>query len=82
MQKRNSRKTDRDNRDRDIMPARKRVRILDPNDIVDINNVELLRRFVTEYGKIVPARLTGITAAQQRQVKQGVRRARNMGLMA
>lgn len=82
MQKRNSRKTDRDNRDRDIMPARKRVRILDPNDIVDINNVEFLRRFVTEYGKIVPARLTGITAAQQRQVKQGVRRARNMGLMA
>ena len=82
MQKRNSRKTDRDGRDRDSLPARKRTRVLDPNDIVDINNVEFLRRFVTEYGKIVPARLTGITAAQQRQVKQGVRRARNMGLMA
>jgi len=58
------------------------VRILDPNDVVDINDVEFLRRFVTEYGKIVPARLTGVTAAQQRQIKQGVRRARNMGLMA
>jgi small subunit ribosomal protein S18 len=68
--------------DRDMMPARKRVRILDPNDIVNINDVEFLRRFVTEYGKIVPARLTGVTAAQQRQIKQGVRRARNMGLMA
>jgi len=81
MQKRNNR-TDRDSRDRDMMPSRKRVRILDPNDVVDINDVEFLRRFVTEYGKIVPARLTGVTAAQQRQIKQGVRRARNMGLMA
>ena len=81
MQKRNNR-TDRDRRDRDMMPNRKRVRILDPNDVVDINDVEFLRRFVTEYGKIVPARLTGVTAAQQRQIKQGVRRARNMGLMA
>ena len=72
----------RDSRSRDFTPTRKRTRVLDPNDIVDINDVEFLRRFVTEYGKIVPARLTGVTAAQQRQIKQGVRRARNMGLMA
>ena len=72
---------DRD-RDRDNTPVRKRVRILDPNDIIDVNDVEFLRRFITEYGKIVPARLTGVTAAQQRQIKQGVRRARNMGLLA
>ena len=55
---------------------------MDPNDVVDTNDVEFLRRFVTEYGKIIPARLTGVTAAQQRQIKQGVRRARNMGLLA
>jgi small subunit ribosomal protein S18 len=72
----------RDSRSRDLVPARKRTRVLDPNDVVDINDVEFLRRFVTEYGKIIPARLTGVTAAQQRQIKQGVRRARNMGLMA
>lgn len=82
MQKRSRNRPDRENRDRDNLPIRKRVRILDPNDIIDINDVEFLRRFVTEYGKIVPARLTGVTAAQQRQIKQGVRRARNMGLMA
>ena len=63
-------------------PVRKRARALDPNDVVDTNDVEFLRRFVTEYGKIIPARLTGVTAAQQRQIKQGVRRARNMGLLA
>jgi small subunit ribosomal protein S18 len=82
MQKRNSNRPDRDNRDRDNFAPRKRVRVLDPNDAIDVNDVECLRRFVTEYGKIVPARLTGVTAAQQRQIKQGVRRARNMGLMA
>lgn len=74
---------DRESRDRDNnAPIRKRVRSLDPNDVVDMNDVEFLRRFITEYGKIVPSRLTGVTAAQQRQIKQGVRRARNMGLLA
>ena len=88
MQRRNSSSSsssrpDRESRgDRDNMPVRKRVRILDPNDIVPVNDVDFLRRFITEYGKIVPARLTGVTAAQQRQIKQGVRRARNMGLLA
>jgi len=84
MQRRNSssNRPDRDSRDRDNTPVRKRVRILDPNDIIDVNDVEFLRRFTTEYGKILPARLTGITTAQQRQIKQGVRRARNMGLLA
>jgi len=61
---------------------RKRTRYLDPNVVVDMNDPEYLRRFVTEYGKIVPARLTGVTAQQQRDIKQGVRRARNMGLLA
>jgi small subunit ribosomal protein S18 len=75
-------RAERDNRDRDNTSVRKRARALDPSDIVDLNNVDVLRRFVTEHGKILPPRLTGVTAAQQRQIKKGVRRARNMGLMA
>lgn len=67
---------------RDFAASKRRACILDPHDIIDLNDVELLRRFVTEYGKIIPARLTGVTAAQQRQIKKGVRRARNMGLLA
>ena len=69
-------------RDQDRNAARKRAKVLEPNTIVDINDIELLRRFVTDYGKIIPARITGVTAAQQRKIKQGVRRARNMGLLA
>ena len=52
------------------------------SDIIDVNDVEFLRHYVTEYGKIIPARVTGVTAMQQRQIKKGVRRARNMGLLA
>jgi len=48
---------------------------------IDVNNHEFLRRFVTEHGKIIPARLTGATARQQRRIKLGIRRARNIGLI-
>ena len=61
---------------------RRRTRYLEPNAVVDLNDVEFLRRFVTEFGKIVPARVTGVTAQQQREIRRGVKRARNMGLLA
>ena len=61
--------------------ARKRPP-LGKKDSIDINDVELLKYYITDYGKILPARITGVTAQQQRQIRQGVKRARNMGLMA
>ena len=80
---RRERDKDRDrDRDKENAGPRRRTRYLDPNAVVDSNDVDFLRRFVTEYGKIIPSRLTGVTAAQQRDVKRGVRRARNMGLLA
>ncbi len=62
--------------------VKKRSRLLEPHDVVDIDDIEFLRRFVTEFGKIIPARLSGVTAHQQRQIRQGITRARNMGLLA
>ena len=69
------------NRNNDEGSFRKRSRYLDEVKVIDINDHEFLRKFVTEYGKIIPARLTGASAKQQRQIKQGIRRARNMGLI-
>jgi small subunit ribosomal protein S18 len=82
--KKNSGKRERRERsDRGMdQTIRKRTRYLDPTTVVDSNDIELLRRFVTEYGKIIPARITGVTMMQQREIKRGVRRARNMGLLA
>lgn len=62
--------------------AARRRSVIPTSDVVDINDVEALKRYVTDYGKIIPARVTGVTSMQQRQIKKGVRRARNMGLMA
>ena len=71
----------RDARSREAA-LRKQSRYLEGVKEIDSRDYELLRRFVTEYGKIVPARLTGATPKQQRTIKRAVRRARNIGIMA
>lgn len=75
-------KTSRPRKAKAEQMGRKRAAAMEPADLVDVNNIEFLRRFVTDYGKIIPARLTGVTALQQRRIKKGIRRARNMGLLA
>lgn len=61
--------------------ARARTRLLKADQQVDYRDYEFLRKFMTERGKILPARLTGTNAKQQRQVKRAIRRARVMGLL-
>ncbi len=48
---------------------------------VDYKNDRLLRRFVTERGKIVPRRMTGTCAKCQRNVVRAIKHARYMALM-
>jgi len=67
--------------ERDKDAPKKRFRHLEGIKEVDPNDYELLRKFLTEHGKIVPARLTGVPAKLQRKIKDAVRRARNMGLL-
>lgn len=69
-------------RRREQAVVQKHSRHLDGIKIIDFRDYELLRKFVTEYGKIIPARLTGANPKQQRQIKRAVKRARNIGLMA
>ena len=61
-------------------PVRRGVRLQGITRI-DLNDTEILRAFVTEHGKILPARIAGLSARQQRQVKRGVKRCRVMGLI-
>lgn len=61
--------------------AKKRSRYLEGVKEIDIDDFDFLRKFLTDHGKIIPARLTGATAKQQRSIRQGVRRARNIGLL-
>ncbi len=57
-----------------------KTRSLTPLDF-EFNNVEALSRFVTDTGKILPRRITGLTALQQRRVTKAIKRARNLLLM-
>ena len=48
---------------------------------VDYKDIELLKGFVTESGKIVPARITGTKAKYQRQLTKAIKVARYLALM-
>ena len=48
---------------------------------VDYKDVDTLKKFVNERGKIVSRRVSGLSAKQQRMVTQAIKRARNMALL-
>ena len=48
---------------------------------IDYKDVELLKRFVSANGKIIPRRVTGTSAKYQRQLAVAIKRARQMGLL-
>lgn len=50
-------------------------------DALDHKNVNLLRQFVTDQGRILPRKYTGLPAHYQRQLNRSIKRARQMLLM-
>ena len=62
---------------------RNKVEYIAANKIeyVDYKDTELLSRFVSERGKILPRRVTGTSAKNQRKVTTAIKRARVMALM-
>jgi len=48
---------------------------------IDYKDVELLKDFVNETGKIIPARITGTSAGYQRQLSDAIKRARFLALL-
>ncbi len=51
-------------------------------EVIDYKDSDKLLRFTTEKGKIVPRRITGLTAKQQKMVARAVKRARHSGFLA
>ncbi|MFJ9787023.1 30S ribosomal protein S18 [Amycolatopsis sp. NPDC101161] len=68
------------NRDR---PAKRKVNLLRANKVthVDWKDVELLRKFISDRGKIRARRVTGLTPQQQKQVATAIKNAREMALL-
>jgi len=64
-----------------IIPRRKTSAL---NKLTDIpyKDVELLRGYITERGRILPRRITGNTASTQRALREAIKRARSVALLS
>jgi small subunit ribosomal protein S18 len=52
-----------------------------PNLIIDYKDAKLLRQYITERGKIIPRRITGVSAKKQRELALAIKRARQIALL-
>ena len=50
------------------------------NQKIDYKDIDLLRLFITDQGKILPRRATGVTIQQQRKLAKSIKRARILAL--
>lgn len=66
--------------DRPRRYQRRRPRNVVP-DYVDWKDIEFLGQFVPERGKIMPRRISGITAKDQRRLAKAIKRARSMAML-
>ena len=48
---------------------------------IDYKDMKLLQRFVSERGKMLPSRITSVSAKKQRLLSQAIKRARNLALL-
>ena len=48
---------------------------------IDYKDIRLLQGFMSERGKIVPSRITAVSAKKQRELAKAIKRARHLGLL-
>ncbi len=65
------------------MHRRKKVCVFcaDKNEVIDYKDANLLRKYISERGKILPRRITGNCAKHQRALTVAVKRARQIALI-
>tara|TARA_B100000700_G_C14807578_1_gene743584 strand:- start:387 stop:656 length:270 start_codon:yes stop_codon:yes gene_type:complete len=49
--------------------------------IIDYKNIKLLKKYITENGKIMPSRITSVSQKKQRELSLSIKRARNLALI-
>ena len=80
--KRNNRNASDDDNVRIRKPKRKVCAYCaDKNLVIDYKQVEKLKKYVSEKGKILPRRVTGLCAKHQRELTIAIKRARHIALM-
>ncbi|MBN2572030.1 MAG: 30S ribosomal protein S18 [Ignavibacteriales bacterium] len=61
------------------MKTKKARRVI--NDFIDYKDPKRLIKFITEQGKIIPRRITGLSSKQHREVVQAIKRARHIAIL-
>ena len=64
-----------------MLTSKQRTSIISYNQKIDYKDIDLLKLFLTEQGKILPRRATGVTAQQQRKIAKAIKRARILSLL-
>ena len=83
----NKRYNRNNNNDDDSMPRQRRIKkkvcmfCADKNLVIDYKDADKLRKFVSEKGKILPRRVTGLCAKHQREMTTAIKRARHIALL-
>ena len=63
-----------------MLAQKQKLAIIGLNQQIDYKDIDLLTLFVTEQGKILPRRATGVTIQQQRKIAKAIKRARMLSL--
>ena len=75
------------NNDDDSMPRQRRIKkkvcafCADKNLVIDYKDSDKLKKYVSEKGKILPRRVTGLCAKHQREITLAVKRARQIAVL-
>ncbi len=63
------------------MVTKKKLSPISINQKIDYKDIDLLSLFLTEQGKIIPRRATGVTVQQQRKLAKAIKQARVLSLL-
>ena len=64
-----------------MLAQKQRLAVISIEQKIDYKDIDLLKLFVTEQGKILPRRVTGVTVQQQRKIAKAIKRARALALL-
>ena len=64
-----------------MIAQKQKLSVIGINQKIDYKDIDLLKLFITEQGKILPRRATGVTVQQQRQIAKAIKRARMLALL-
>ena len=65
-----------------MVSKKQKISPISLNQKIDYKDIDLLRLFITEQGKILPRRATGVTVQQQRKLAKAIKQARMLSLFS